>query len=237
MEQLVGELMTAWRGPFQSQLLPPRRRERGEWIELRPSDIVFGTNHRLSGYKANALEAVNPDATVELELPDRRRMDLMIEYRTEDDPSELAERLVRYDVFVSGWAHLLDRYRPPARLQVVLFVCSDERTLRRVLETADRALTTRIAKAGTPERDWPFPGRRSILFALEPDIHRGSLRAFGLPEAPAQPRLTRNEVQLPREGLRQVQLIDPRLLPEPASQSGTRPRRLRSYFRAAPRNG
>jgi len=230
LEQLAGELMSAWRGPFESQLLPPRRRVRGQWIEVRPADIVLGTNHRLTGYQANALEAVNPHATVELELPDRTRRELMIEYQAHDDPFVLQERLARYDVFVSGWAHLLDRCRPPARAPIVLLVCPDGRRLGSVVEIADRALTTRVAKAGTPEADWPFPGRRSVLFAVEPDIHEASLRAFAVPQHPPDLRARISEMGQAAGELREVQFIDPGVLPERRPPETPHPRR--SGFRS-----
>jgi hypothetical protein len=197
-------------------VLPPRRRVRGEWVQLRPAEIVLGTSHGVSGYQAKVLEAVNPHATIELQLAERTRMELMIEYHEErDDAFELEDRLRRYDLFLSGWAYLLDRYRAPARKPVVVFVCWDENALASIVETADRALTTRITKAGTSDRDWPFAGRRSILFAREPDIHQGSLRAFALPEAPPQIRASRGEVRPASEQLRQLELVGRRLLPEP----------------------
>jgi hypothetical protein len=236
IERLAGERMTGWRGAGESRVLPPPRRVRGEWIELRPAEIVLGTNHRLSGYQANVLEAVNPHATIELQLGDRTRVDFMIEYgQQHDDPFEVQERLWRYDLFLSGWAHLLDRYRPPARVPIVVFVCPDQEALASMLDAADRALTTRIAKAGTPDRDWPFPGRRSILFALEPDIHEGSLRAFGVPQDPSGIRAT-SGVRPAREEPRQVQLIDKRPLPEPSDQVGNCTRRARPSSRSARRN-
>jgi hypothetical protein len=229
--------MLAWRGPFENEVMPPRRRVGGEWVELRPAEIVLGTNHRLNGYQAKVLEALNPHATIELQLGERTRTELMIDYADQqhDEPFEVEERLWRYDLFLSGWAHLLHRYRPPARVPMVVFVCPDEGVLASVLDAADRALTTRIAKAGTPDRDWPFPGRRSILFALERDIHHGSVRAFGVPDDPPNMRVTTSGDQPVRDELRQVQLIEKRLLPEPPDQVGNRMPRARASSRSARR--
>lgn len=226
MERLAGELMTGWRGPLETRLLPPRRRVRGEWVDLRPGDVVLGTNHRLSGHQATVLEAVNPHATIELQLPDRNRAELMIEYQHDDDPFEVQERLQRYDLFVSGWAHLLDRYRPPAGAPIVVFVCPNERALTNIVETADRALTTRIAKAGAPTPDWPYPGRQSIVFALEPDMHRGSLRAFALALHPPD-RDAVGRAAAARDRLREIQIVDPSLLPERFPVGPPRPRSSR----------
>ena len=113
MERLVGELMIAWRGSFESEVLLPRRR--GECVELRPAEIVLGTNDRLSGYQANVLEAVDPHATIELQHDHRTPVELTTEYQEKhDDSFEVEERLRHYDLFLSGWAHLLVHYRPPA---------------------------------------------------------------------------------------------------------------------------
>jgi hypothetical protein len=228
-ERLAEELMIAWRGPGESQMLPPGRRVRGEWAQLRPAEIVLGTGHRLTGYQANVLEAVAPDATIELQPDEHTRVEFMIEYnQPHDDPYEVQERLRGYDLFLSGWAHLLDRYRPPTRVPIVVIICPDDSALASVVEAADRALTTRIAKAGTPQRDWPFPGRRSILFVLEPDIHHGSLRAFALPGVPPNIRSSGSEVEPGSEDLREVQLIDKRLLPQARAEVGAPMRRGRS---------
>jgi hypothetical protein len=77
---------------------------------------------------------------------------------------------------------------------------------------ADRTVTARHAKAGTPESEWPFPGRGAMFFALERDVHEGSLAAVQLQELPPE---TRAEVD-GRGGRecrpRNVQIIEPRLL-------------------------
>jgi hypothetical protein len=83
---------------------------------------------------------------------------------------------------------LLQRYRTLGTPPIVVFVCEDERAMLGLLKVADRALTTRIAKPGTDELVWPFPGRQGILFAVERDLHEGSLRALALPEHPPQLR-------------------------------------------------
>lgn len=236
LEELLGGVMVGWRGPEDSRLVPPRHRVRGQWIELRPADIVLGTSHRLIGYQASVLAPVSPHATVELSLDDRTRVDLMIEYHHGDDVFDSEQRLARYDLFLSGWAHLLNRYQPPRRPPIVVFVCHDQTSLANLIQTADRALTTRIAKAGTSELEWPFVGRRSILFALERDVHAGSLRALAVPtEDPQLHERLRHDHVAPTQP-RTIQIIDPQLLP--ARATGTDGRRgPRHASRAARRNG
>ena len=72
---------------------------------------------------------------------------------------------------------------------VVVFIVEDERQAIRYLRTADRVVTTRIAEAGTPEDEWPCPGRQHIVFAVERDIHMGSFEALALPELPPDLRV------------------------------------------------
>ena len=57
------------------------------------------------------------------------------------------------------------------------------------MRLADRVVTARLAKPGAAETDWPHPGRRGMFFALERDIHHGSLQALALPELPPELRV------------------------------------------------
>lgn len=202
-----------WRGPGQGRLEPPRRKVYGEWVDIRPSEVVLGSNHRLQGYAGEHFEAVMPNATIELRLGtgDRqRRVDLLVELDRNRGAGAAEERLRRYDGLVSGWARMLRRYRSLGTAPLVVFVSEDERSRLKLIQVADRALTTRIAKAGSDEREWPYLGRRSILFAIERDVHEGSLAALALPALPpeARARLGEPEALTPRR----VHLVDPRLL-------------------------
>jgi hypothetical protein len=196
-------------------LQPPRRKARGEWIDLRPSEIVLGSNHRLQGCQCERLEPVSPDATVELRIPtggQRSRLDLMVEFDRARSSAASEERLRRYDAFVSGWSRMLSRYKTLGTPPMVVFVCEDERALLSLVRIADRALTARIAKAGTDELEWPFPGRRGVMFALERDIHEGSLRALALPEHPPELRVRLEGQQAKTCQPRRVHIVEPRLL-------------------------
>jgi hypothetical protein len=218
-EQLAGELMAGWQGPFESRLTPPRRRTRAGWVPLLPADIVLGTSHRLTGHQAHALEPINPHARLELQLPDRSRAGLIVEYDQGEDLYDTEQRLRHYDLFLSGWAHTVERYHPPARAPIAVFVCADENGLASLLELADRALTTQIAKAGTAERDWPFLGRQSIPFAHERDIHERSLQALAVPAYPHKLR-AEAESRAPTANARRMQIIDPQLIADQPNSAG-----------------
>jgi hypothetical protein len=95
----------------------------------------------------------------------------------------------------------------------------DARTLARMLTAGllDGVWTpTQVAKAGTRDLDWPFPARQSALFALEAEIHAGSLQALAspilAPKLRARPPQARNTDDEPRR----VQIIDPQLIPKQA---------------------
>ena len=95
---------------------------------------------------------------------------------------------------------------------MVVFVCEDERAQPRLIRIADKVVTARLAKAGTEEADWPCPGRKAMFFALERDVHMGSLEALQLSEHPPDVR-----VRLGGPGDRactpwRMHIIEPRLL-------------------------
>jgi hypothetical protein len=45
-------------------------------------------------------------------------------------------------------------------------------------------MTGRLGPMGTPAPEWYHAGRDHVFFAVEPDIHRGSLAALSLPQHP-----------------------------------------------------
>jgi hypothetical protein len=191
LERVCGRSMSAWRGPRESRLDPPRRRVRGEWREIRPPELTVG-ERKLHDYEPSRFEPVSPEATVELRLPVGNpplRLDLLVELERFSNPAAAEERLRRYDGLISGWASLLDRYRTLGTPPLVVFVCEDERVQEKLVRLADRVLTARLAKAGTEEAEWPCPARKAIFFSLERDVHEGSLRALQVSEHPPEVRM------------------------------------------------
>src|SRR5262249_22599498 len=67
---------------------------------------------------------------------------------------------------------------------VVLVLCHDERQRLAYIKTADKTIKGRIAEAGTPEAEWPYPARQNVVFACERDVHMGSFEVLALPELP-----------------------------------------------------
>jgi hypothetical protein len=214
-ETLAGRALVNWQGSRNSRIDPPRRKVRGEWVDLRPANVVFGTNHVLRDYEPDRFEPVNPDASLELRLQvggTRLHFDLLVDVHRGGSPSTTEDRLRRYDGFISGWSHLLERYRSLGTPPVVVFVCEDEPSALRLLRQADKVVTARIAKAGTDEATWPFPGRRAMFFAVEREVHHGSLAAFQLPEHPPAMRVRLHGPEAKPCHPRRLHIIQPQLL-------------------------
>jgi hypothetical protein len=210
-----GKVVRRWRGPRVSRLDPPRRKLRGDWVEIVPEDVLVGDSHRLRDYGAPVFEPVSPDATLELSLPagdSRLSFDLLVELDQVRSSAASEDRLRRYDGLISGWSGMLGRYKALGTPPVVVFVCEDERRALSLVRIADRAVTARLAKPGTEETEWPHPGRRGMFFAVERDLHQGSLEALALPPQPPDLRERLDGRRARGCEPRRVHLIEPRLI-------------------------
>jgi hypothetical protein len=214
-EKQCGRALADWKGPRDGRLEPPRRRERGEWIDLDPSRLELDGGRRLHGYTDARFEPLSPDATLEIRMSvgdARLRFDLLVELDRARSAAASEERLRRYDGLVAGWASMLKRYQTLGSPPAVVFVCDDEPSRDQLVRIADRTVTAHQAKAGAEEAEWPFPGRRGMFFALERDIHMGSLAALQLPEHPPELRERLGGRREKALRPRRVHLIEPRLL-------------------------
>ena len=214
-EQLAGRRLEKWRGQRDSRLEPPRRKVRGEWLPLRPQDLVIGSSTRLRGFEGTEFEPMTPDATLEFRIAvgDKPiRFDLLVEIDRSRSQAASAERLRRYDALLSGWASALDRYKSLGAPPLAVFVCEDEPSRNSLVRLADRVLVVCQAKAGMQESEWRFPGRRAIFFAVERDLHEGSLQALMVPEQPPELRARLGGPKAKHCRPRQVNIIEPRLL-------------------------
>jgi hypothetical protein len=214
-EARAGKAARGWRGPRESRLDPPKRRVRGEWIEIAPRDVIVGASHKLRDYEPHSFESVSPDATIDLQLQmgdSRLRFDMLVELDRARSAAASEERLRRYDGLISGWSGMLERYKTLGTPPVVVFVCEDERSAMGLVRIADRAVTARLAKPGSEETEWPHPGRRAMFFAVERDIHEESLQAFQLPEFPPALRERLHGRKARACHPQRVHIVEPRLL-------------------------
>ncbi|MBA2523008.1 MAG: replication-relaxation family protein [Solirubrobacterales bacterium] len=211
----AGRVLQTWRGPRESRLEPPRRKDRGEWLDIDPRTVVVGSAHKLRDFTPHKFESVSPDATLELRISAGKsslRFDLLVELDRTRGSAASEERLRRYDGLISGWSGLLERYKTLGTPPMVVFVCEDEKVCERLIRVADRTVVTRLAKPGADESEWPFPGRRGIFFVVERDIHDGSLEGYQLPELPPEIRVRLHGRRASRVEARRVHVIEPKLV-------------------------
>jgi hypothetical protein len=214
-ETCAGRSLAGWRGAREAKLTPPRRKTREGWKDLAPSDIVVGSSYRLRDLRVERFEAVSPDATLELRINvggSALRFDLMVELDRVGSAAAAEDRLRRYDGLISGWSGMLSRYQALGTPPMVVFLCEDEPSALSLVRIADRAITARLAKPGTGESEWPFPGRRAMFFAVERDMHMGSMQALQVPELPPELRIRLHGPAQKACRPRRVHIVEPRLL-------------------------
>ena len=192
---------------------------RGEWVDLRPRDVVVGASHKLHDYAPDRFGPVSPDATLELRIPigeSPLRFDLLVEIDHGAQRSRRAEdRLRRYDGLISGWAGMLDRYKALGTPPMVVFVCEDERRREEAgAGSPTGSLTARLASRGPrrPSGRTRAGGRSSSRSSATSTSSRS--RAVQLPELPARPpRAPHARQARPRRcDPRRVHLIEPKLI-------------------------
>jgi hypothetical protein len=162
-----------------------------------------------------SFETVRPDAIVELAAPTRGSLcgdglersstpdsggrqstrqagavDVIVELDDRLASGRAAEKLERYDHFLAGWSVHTQRYgRRLEAVPVVVFVCRDRPRARECARRADEVLRACRAYAGEYPFEWEYPGRESVVFASERDIHEALPCAYGVPRLPPDVRV------------------------------------------------
>ncbi|HEX9481566.1 MAG TPA: replication-relaxation family protein [Solirubrobacteraceae bacterium] len=182
------------RGAHLSALVPPRPRGRPpgpDGLALpggRAAHDFLRTIPSGDRVEAERFETIRPDATIVLSgpRPDRPDIDLLIELDDRCARPGWANKVERYDHFLSGWAELVERYRRGGRaVPAVVFVCRDAPRARECARRADLLLSACHAYAGSYPQSWEHPGRARVVFAAERDVHEGRLGGWGVPRLPA----------------------------------------------------
>ncbi len=189
--RLLGPRCSALKGGRESVLSPPMRD--GQTIgpgELRlpggcaPHEFMR-TLHADRRVEVERFETIRPDAIVVA-----GGLDVLIELDDRPPRGRAAGKLERYDHFLSGWSLCTSRYGPRGQATpIVLFVCRDRVRARDCALAADAVLSACRAYAGEYPVDWSYPGRESVLFAAERDVHEGSVLAYGVERLPAAVRV------------------------------------------------
>lgn len=87
-----------------------------------------------------------------------------------------------------------------------MVVAADPRELLTLARRADGILTGAVGVQATGPTKWNYHARQHVFFALEEDVHRGSLAALALPPLPHDVRESLGDGSL------ELQHVDP--LPE-----------------------
>jgi hypothetical protein len=134
---------------------------------------------------------IKPDFSAEMYVKTLRlRFDVLVEYQHRGRLATFDEKMVRYDAFLTGWCLAHRRFQQLGTRPVVVVVAADAKELLDLARRADRVIKGAVGVQGTMAKDWSYHGRRHVFFALEEDIHRGSLAALALPALPAKLRAT-----------------------------------------------
>jgi Replication-relaxation len=130
---------------------------------------------------------VSPDAEALIDLgAEAPPLGFLVELGRDERPVRLAERLRRYDTLLSvGWQSV-PRLQRAAGPPAAVFIGLGYQDVDRLLRAADAAVAS---------------ARSRLIFCAEPDLHRGDLRAWMLPEETPQQRgsgeFTATEIALP----------------------------------------
>ncbi len=162
---------------------------------VRAADIWLGEGYSFAGIPLQEYAEIVPDACIEVHvvsdpapLPGPRydlRFDLLLELDLTRRPAKNEEKLRKYDAFLCGWGLEHQRVKQLRTRPIVVFTSPNAEKLMPLVRLADEILTGRVGALGTPEQEWYYAGRDHILFAVESDVHCGSLRAVKLPTLPA----------------------------------------------------
>ena len=190
-DRIAGHLVRDWYGEPHGEVAP-QRLVRDRWTQIHAEDVELDSDRALRGLKLERFAAIKPDLTIELRLPSDppRRLDLLVELDRSRDPTtdHNVRKFRRHDALLTAWSRVHPRYRGHGEPPIVVFVLEDEPTARRFLKRADAEVTGAIARIGTGEETWEYPGRRGMVFCCERDVHMGTLRGWRLPEFPSRVR-------------------------------------------------
>jgi Replication-relaxation len=174
----VGPALLSWEG--ETHIEPPRE------ARARQGVLNLGNYWSAERLRDPRARPLRPDAVLELARHDRDGSRLFfIEYDRTRRADKNYEKFRRYDTFVCWWWHhtgFADRGGPP----YVIFVCQDDDQRARFLDAADRELTGHRWHSSLPSAHHDYVGRQRILFAVEPDAHRGVLEGRRLPAFPPE---------------------------------------------------
>jgi len=210
LHRLVGDVATDnWRTPrYATGRFPlPQTGAGHKRRPIGPTDIDVPAPQAIFDLTADTFTEIKPDVCCEMHVRAiRLRFDLLVEFQHNANLSSYDDKFRHYDAFLTGWCLEHPRFKQLQTRPVVVVVAAEPKDLLDLARRADHAMKGALGIQGTPPQDWYYPGRDHIFFALEEDIHRGSLAALALPPLPPDLR-----ARLGSEGLELARVT---LLPE-----------------------
>jgi DNA-binding PadR family transcriptional regulator len=229
-----------WFTPFwpDGHLNPPRIWDEftrpNRWRDIQLSDIARPDG--LDVFDVDQPTEIRPDATLAIAVrgASGRVYDvpLYVEFDRKNDPAYTLGKYRKWDSARTAWLRHHPRLAALGEHQGAwLHVSSSPRALELAMRVCDQGYTTRageripplggaIGIAGYPSR-WYYPGRENLLFAVEEDVYKGSLRAFRIPSQP--PAVRRQIGRSPEFHYRTVRLVGdlPDIEPKEAGRNWT----------------
>ena len=190
-EQLATPVIRGWSGPRSSRVLPPSRRDHGQWVTITANEIPLGGGRRIRDLAIDEFKPVEPDVTIEIALHKAsppQRFDLLVELDRSGRASRNVEKFRRYDALLTAWGRTHERYKLQGEPPIVVFVVNDEPKAREFVDAADDVVTGAVVVPGTGAEHWEYPGRERMFFVCERDAHIGTLRGYRMPRHPRAAR-------------------------------------------------
>jgi hypothetical protein len=196
-------------------LRPPRG------FGTRP-DVAMRGNRSVGDLQLERFSPIWADARLDVHVREHHMTHWYIECDRTGRPSKNSKKFAAYDAMFNGWGQALNAYQQ--HLPIVIFVCMDERSVLTHLVAADRDMTGWVAGLVGKLEDRVYIGRQRTWFVTELDVHRGSLRAWRLPDLPPAARKALNYPDKMRPVIKSLVPPD-RLRPRPAPRGPSRRQR------------
>ena len=186
------------------------------------AEVAMRGNRSVGDLQLERFSPIWADARLDVHVRDHHMTHWYIECDRTGRPSKNSKKFAAYDAMFNGWGRALSAYQQ--HLPIVIFVCMDERSVLAHLVAADRDMTGWVAGLVGKLEDRVYIGRQRTWFVTELDVHRGSLRAWRLPDLPPAARKALNYPDKMRPVIKSLVPAE-RLRPRPAPRGPSRRQR------------
>ena len=188
LHRILGDIATDhWRTPrYATGRYPvPQAGSGRDRHPITANEIPIPDGQAIIDLHLKTFTEVKPDLSLELRIDaPKLTFDLLVELDLTARPSYNRDKFLAYDAFLTGWSLAHPRYRTQGTRPAVVFVCPNAHAALACAREADELMTGRIGVMGTGPEHWYHAGRDHLFFAVEQDIHQGTLSALALPAQP-----------------------------------------------------